>query len=96
MQAAEVARVKRYASGVLRYPVVITPQHTVAGGAGPVPSAGHSGFPVPRCRQGGGHRHRPRPALRDALRVPVSQIMTPREKLITVAEGTTSPKPRRC
>src|SRR5438445_11685517 len=28
-QAAEVARVKRYESGVLRDPVVITPTHTV-------------------------------------------------------------------
>src|SRR3569623_1140362 len=28
-QAAEVARVKRYETGVLRNPVMITPQHTV-------------------------------------------------------------------
>ena len=45
-QAAEVARVKRYESGVLRDPVVITPQHTVRQVIAMQEQLGISGFPV--------------------------------------------------
>src|ERR671929_2140967 len=44
-QAAEVARVKRYESGVLRDPVVITPQHTVRQVVDLQEQLGISGFP---------------------------------------------------
>ena len=45
-QAAEVARVKRYESGVLRDPVVITPDHTVLQVMQLSDELGISGFPV--------------------------------------------------
>src|SRR5262245_41815727 len=45
-QAAEVARVKRYESGVLRDPVVITPTHTVRQVLSMSEQLGISGFPV--------------------------------------------------
>ena len=45
-QAAEVARVKRYESGVLRDPVVITPEHTVRQVMALSEQLGISGFPV--------------------------------------------------
>ena len=45
-QAAEVARVKRYESGVLRDPVVITPTHTVLQVMQLSEELGISGFPV--------------------------------------------------
>src|SRR3982750_752622 len=45
-QAAEVARVKRYESGVLRDPVVITPTHTVRQVMALSEQLGISGFPV--------------------------------------------------
>src|SRR5438128_5693671 len=45
-QAAEVARVKRYESGVLRDPVVITPTHTVRQVSDMSEQLGISGFPV--------------------------------------------------
>ena len=45
-QAAEVSRVKRYESGVLRDPVVITPTHTVRQVMALSEQLGISGFPV--------------------------------------------------
>ena len=45
-QAAEVAKVKRYESGVLRDPVVISPKHTVRQVMAMSEQLGISGFPV--------------------------------------------------
>jgi len=45
-QAAQVAKVKRYESGVLRDPVVITPTHTVRQVMALSDQLGISGFPV--------------------------------------------------
>ena len=45
-QAAQVAKVKRFESGVLRDPVVITPAHTVRQVLAMSESLGVSGFPV--------------------------------------------------
>ena len=88
-QAAEVARVKRYESGVLRDPVVITPNHTVRQVLALSEQLGVSGFPV--CDAGKVVGIVTNRDLRFETRydVPVSQIMTPREKLITVPDGTT-------
>ena len=88
-QAAEVARVKRYESGVLRDPVVITPQHTVREVMALSEQLGVSGFPV--CDGGKVVGIVTGRDLRFETRydVPVSDIMTPRERLITVPEGTT-------
>ncbi len=86
-QAAQVARVKRYESGVLRDPVVITPTHTVRQVMALSDQLGISGFPV---IDGGtvvglvtGRDLR----FETRYEVPVSEIMTPRERLITVREG---------
>ena len=65
-QAAEVARVKRYESGVLRDPITITPDHDGAPGDRAVEAARHLGLPGAAGQDGGRHRHQPRPALRDA------------------------------
>jgi IMP dehydrogenase len=94
-----VAKVKRYESGVLRDPVVITPEHTVLQVLQLSEQLGISGFPV--CDGGKVVGIVTGRDLRFETRydVKVHQIMTPREKLITVNEkdGTTpEPKPRRC
>ncbi len=88
-QAAEVARVKRYESGVLRDPVVITPEHTVLQVMQLSDELGISGFPV---LDGGkvigivtGRDLR----FETRYDVKVRDIMTPRERLITVPDGTT-------
>ncbi|MEY2952027.1 MAG: hypothetical protein RLZZ401_114, partial [Pseudomonadota bacterium] len=83
-QAAEVARVKRYESGVLRDPVVITPTHTVREVMAMSEQLGISGFPV--CDGGKVVGIVTGRDLRFETRyeVQVSQIMTPRDKLVTV------------
>lgn len=88
-QAAEVARVKRYESGVLRDPVVITPQHTVRQVMDLSEQLGVSGFPVVDGGKVAGIVTGRDMRFETRYDVPVSQIMTPREKLVTVKEGTT-------
>ena len=85
-QAAHVAKVKRYESGVLRDPVVITPEHTVLQVLQLSEQLGISGFPV--CDGGKVVGIVTGRDLRFETRydVKVHQIMTPREKLITVNE----------
>src|SRR5437867_1404551 len=85
-QAAEVAKVKRYESGMLRDPVVITPTHTVRQVMALSEQLGISGFPVIdggrviRIVTGRYMRFESR------MDVPVSTIMTSRERLITISE----------
>lgn len=87
-QAAEVARVKRYESGVLRDPVVITPQHSVRQVLSLSEQLGISGFPVIDAGKVVGIVTGRDLRFETRYDVPVSQIMTPRDKLITVREGT--------
>ncbi|MGH8819680.1 MAG: IMP dehydrogenase, partial [Rhodoferax sp.] len=93
-QAAQVARVKRYESGVLRDPVVITPTHTVRQVMDLSDQLGVSGFPV--CDAGKVVGIVTSRDLRFETRynVPVSEIMTPRDKLVTVKEGVTAAEAR--
>lgn len=90
-QAAEVSKVKRHESGVVHDPVVITPEHTVLQVLQLSENLGISGFPV--CDGGKVVGIVTSRDLRFETRydVKVSQIMTPRERLITVNEkdGTT-------
>ncbi len=86
-QAAQVAKVKRYESGVLRDPVVITPSHTVRQVMSLSEQLGVSGFPV--CDGGKVVGIVTGRDLRFETRydLPVSQIMTPRDKLVTVQDS---------
>ncbi len=88
-QAAQVAKVKRYESGVLRDPVVITPEHTVLQVMQLSEQLGVSGFPV--CDGGRVVGIVTGRDLRFETRydVKVRDIMTPRERLVTVPDGTT-------
>ncbi len=63
-QAAEVAKVKRYESGVLRDPITVPPQMTVRDVIALLAAAWHLGLSGRRRRATGRHRHEPRPALR--------------------------------
>ncbi len=88
-QAAQVAKVKRYESGVLRDPVVITPDTTVRQVMALSEELGVSGFPV--CDGGQVVGIVTGRDLRFETRYDqkVREIMTPRERLVTVPEGTT-------
>jgi len=87
-QAAQVAKVKRYESGVLRDPVVITPQHTVRQVMALSEQLGISGFPVIDGGQVVGIVTGRDLRFESRYDLAVSSIMTPRERLITVPEGT--------
>jgi IMP dehydrogenase len=88
-QAAEVAKVKRYESGVLRDPVVITPAHTVRQVLALSEELGVSGFPVCDAGKVVGIVTNRDLRFETRLDVPVKDIMTQRDRLVTVSEGTT-------
>jgi IMP dehydrogenase len=88
-QAAEVAKVKRYESGVLRDPVVITPEHTVRQVMAMSDQLGISGFPVCQGKQVVGIVTGRDLRFEQRYDVQVREIMTPLDKLITVPEGVT-------
>ena len=88
-QAAHVAKVKRYESGVLRDPVVITPSTTVRQVMALSEELGVSGFPVVDGGKVVGIVTGRDLRFETRYDQAVSAIMTPRERLITVPEGTT-------
>jgi IMP dehydrogenase len=84
-----VAKVKRYESGVLRDPVVITPEHTVRQVMAMSEQLGISGFPVCQGKQVVGIVTGRDLRFEQRYDVQVREIMTPLDKLITVPEGVT-------
>jgi IMP dehydrogenase len=86
-QAAEVARVKRYESGVLRDPITITPAATVRDVKALSQHHGISGFPVLDGGKVVGIVTNRDLRFETRMDVPVREIMTPRERLVTVREG---------
>jgi IMP dehydrogenase len=89
LQAAEVARVKRYESGVLRDPITITPDVSVRQVMELSKQHGVSGFPVLEGKTVVGIVTNRDLRFETRLDAPVRDIMTPRERLITVTEGAT-------
>jgi IMP dehydrogenase len=88
-QAKEVARVKRYESGVLRDPITIGPDTPVREVMALAQQHGISGFPVLEGRTVVGIVTNRDLRFETRMDVPVRQIMTPRERLVTVGEGAT-------
>jgi IMP dehydrogenase len=85
-QAAEVARVKRYESGVLRDPITISPGVPVRDVMALSKQHGISGFPVIEDGRVVGIVTGRDLRFETRLDVPVREIMTPRDRLITVDE----------
>ncbi|MEY4644350.1 MAG: IMP dehydrogenase [Hylemonella sp.] len=88
-QAAQVAKVKRYESGVLRDPVIITPETKVRQVLQLSEELGVSGFPVVDAGKVAGIVTGRDLRFETRYDIPVREIMTPRERLITVPDGTT-------
>jgi IMP dehydrogenase len=87
-QAAEVAKVKRHEAGVLRDPITIPPSMRVGDVIALTQAKRISGLPV---IDENGHvvgivTHRDL-RFETRLDLPVSQIMTPRERLVTIGES---------
>ncbi|MBC7376132.1 MAG: IMP dehydrogenase [Burkholderiaceae bacterium] len=85
-QAAQVSKVKRYESGVLRDPVIITPLHSVRQVMAMSEALGISGFPVVDGGKVVGIVTGRDLRFETRMDLPISAIMTPRERLVTVPE----------
>jgi len=86
-QAREVARVKRFESGIIHDPIVVRPEQTIREVLDLTRSKNISGVPVVRDGKAVGivtHRDLRFETRYDA---PVSEVMTPRERLVTVREN---------
>ena len=86
-QAAEVARVKRYESGVLRDPITIGPELKVHEALALTQQHGFSGFPVLQGKRVVGIVTSRDLRFETRMDIAVAEIMTPAERLVTVKEG---------
>jgi IMP dehydrogenase len=86
-QAAEVAKVKRFESGVLRDPMTVTPEMTVRDVIALQQQYKISGFPVLKGGKVVGIVTNRDLRFETKLDQPVKAVMTPQRKLVTVREG---------
>ncbi|MCE7505690.1 IMP dehydrogenase [Polynucleobacter sp. IMCC30063] len=86
-QAREVAKVKRYESGVLRDPITIGPEVTVREVIQLSREHGFSGFPVLQGKTVVGIITNRDLRFEEELDAPVKTKMTPRDRLVTVGES---------
>jgi len=87
-QAAEVAKVKRFESGVVKDPITIPPSMSVRQVLALTSQYRISGLPVVEGRRVVGIVTNRDLRFETNLDQPVANIMTPRDKLVTVPEGT--------
>jgi IMP dehydrogenase len=93
-QAAEVAKVKRFESGVLRDPMTVTPEMTVREVIALQREYKISGFPVVKSGKVVGIVTNRDLRFETQLDQPVKAIMTPQKKLITVRDGASREEAR--
>ena len=93
-QAAEVLKVKRFESGVLRDPMTVSPEITVRELLALTQQYRVSGFPVVDKGKIVGMVTNRDYRFETNLDAPVSAIMTPRERLIYVKEGASAEEAR--
>jgi IMP dehydrogenase len=85
--AAEVAKVKRFESGVLRDPMTITPEMTVRQVIALQRQHKISGFPVVKGGRVVGIVTNRDLRFEKRLDLPIRRVMTPQRRLVTVREG---------
>ncbi len=86
-QAAQVAKVKRFESGVLRDPMTVTPEMTVREVIALQAQNKISGFPVVKAGKVVGIATNRDLRFETNLDQPVKAVMTPQKRLVTVREG---------
>src|SRR6059036_3232221 len=94
-QAAEVAKVKRFESGVVKDPITIPPTMTVREVHELTRRHHISGLPVLEGRRVVGIVTNRDLRFEENLDQPVKNIMTPRDKLVTVKEGASLEEAKR-
>jgi len=85
-QAREVALVKKFESGIVRNPITVTPNMTVREVIDLTRAMGISGVPVVHEKQTVGIVTGRDLRFETRLDAPVSEVMTPQERLVTVRE----------
>jgi len=88
-QAQEVARVKRHEFGIVIDPVTVTPTMKVRDAIALQRQHGISGLPVVEAGKLVGIVTNRDLRFEDRLEVPLRDVMTPRERLVTMPEGAT-------
>jgi len=86
-QAGEVSRVKKHESGVVTEPITISPDNTIREVIEMIARHGISGLPVVEGKTLAGIVTQRDLRFEKNLDQPVSAIMTPRERLVTVPEN---------
>jgi IMP dehydrogenase len=86
-QARQVHTVKKFESGIVRNPITVTPDMTIREVIDLTRAMGISGVPVVRENQTVGIVTGRDLRFETKLDAPVSAVMTPQERLVTVAEG---------
>jgi IMP dehydrogenase len=89
-QAREVELVKKFESGIVRNPITVTPDMTVREVIDLTHAMGISGVPVVREKQTLGIVTGRDLRFETRLDAPVSEVMTPQERLVTVREDADS------
>ncbi len=87
VQAGEVRRVKKFESGVVTDPITVTPETTIREVLELRRQHGISGLPVLRDKNLEGIVTSRDLRFQDRLDTPVREVMTPRDRLVTVSEG---------
>ncbi len=85
-QAREVALVKKYESGIVRNPITVTPEMTIREVIDLTRAMGISGVPVVQASETVGIVTGRDLRFETKLDAPVSEVMTPQERLVTVRE----------
>lgn len=91
-QAQEVARVKRHEFGIVIDPITVTPSMTVRDAINLQKQHGFSGLPVVEGDQLVGIVTNRDLRFEDRLDLAIREVMTPKERLVTMDEGATLEK----
>lgn len=89
IQALEVEKVKKYESGMIIEPITLSPEHKVSDALELMKKYSISGVPITKNGELVGILTNRDLRFETNITQPISNIMTPQEKLITAQEGTT-------